>query len=208
MKVKWWQFAAGGLLILGMGFTVWDWRNWREEETGKFGHGYEEQLAPAAELDKLYQNEIAGVRVKYPRDWTVSENSKFKILNTNQIQILENMVNLGERAVVAEWPGFMKLSVERVERGLPDLADAEVRKLARAGHGLSKEREYLGAQETGVTLLTWETLDENREVVVAQRAMAVEKGTLVVMDVEMLRTEWLNWARTFEAVWKSLVYVN
>ncbi|HBC73123.1 hypothetical protein A2379_00030 [Candidatus Amesbacteria bacterium RIFOXYB1_FULL_47_13] len=198
MKPRWRQAVLGILLIAGMVFTVWDYRDWKWEETRKYGHGYEDQLAPAVALTRTYQNDLVRVRLKYPEEWEINEIS-------NSALTFEEMVKEGGRVVVAQWPGKMTLSIEKTTRGLPDIADEEVRLLNKAGVNLSKEREYISTQETNMTVLTWEKPNAVRQQEVIQRGLAEKKGRLAVAEAKVSQADWLKWGKTFWEIYRSII---
>src|SRR3989344_2202497 len=68
------RLAVGALIVGGMIFTVWDWRQWRIAETKNYGQGWEanKEIAPAQKLDGVYTDKLGKFRIKYPADWKQS----------------------------------------------------------------------------------------------------------------------------------------
>jgi len=205
--MKRWQVGLWILIVVGVGVTLVDYKKWRWEETRRFGHGYEEQLEPAVPLTKVYQNDIAGVRVKYPGEWGAEENSKFNLQNSNVIVRWEEVLEEEKRELVVQWPGGVRLYIENTDKNLADIADTEVKELESEGASLAGDREYINTDEASLVILTWEEVPETGNLVVWQRAMAQKKGRLVVLEAEMAKTEWLKWKKTLEEIYRSLVII-
>ena len=139
---KIWLLVISLLLIVGVGFTLWDYKNWRWEETHKFGQGGSatSEFLPAMKLEGVFSNRIRGVRIKYPKSWDVGE--------------MEFREPFG-RAKVA-------IRVKKDTANLSDIADS------LAG-GVTAERDYIDAQGLAITILTWTGDKEVRQVALAKK---------------------------------------
>ncbi len=136
------KITLGVLIIGGMVFTVWDYRQWKIEETKNYGQGREANrgVAPARKLGGVYTNRILRFRIKYPRDWE-------------------------ERGMTFSEPfGRVKMVVTVVNdpRDLPVIAD-------EAAVGVTQEREYFNTESVSLVILTWEKADEVEQVALAKR---------------------------------------
>ncbi|HJZ06273.1 hypothetical protein A2634_02380 [Candidatus Amesbacteria bacterium RIFCSPHIGHO2_01_FULL_48_32] len=166
MKIR--KVVLAGAIALGVGFSIWDLNQWRHAEMDKYGQGPggagDELPVISYQLDRVWQNKEAGVRIRYPGEWPIKENSKFEILNP-KIQVL---VRFEEK---------IKISVEKIEGGFSDRVDEEVRNLEKVGIKMAREREYVTVETASITILTWE---ENGQLI--QRAMTAKKDWLVIID--------------------------
>lgn len=187
----WW---LGVLIFVGTGVSVWDYKNWRYEETKNYGHGPE--FVKPLELTKQYQNKIAGLRMRYPAGWEVYVDAKFKMQDARFN--LTDLVKIGERVEVA-MIGEVTIGVERINKNFPDVVNAEVAELPVK---LARERDYIVVSTADMVVLTWEEGE-----VVYQRALASGRGKIVVTDVSKSKSEWKNLEKTFWEMYKSLVLI-
>ena len=134
--------VIGSLLIVGMISTVWDWRQWRIEETKNYGQGREanRDVAPARKLGGVYTNKILRFRIKYPQNWEV------------------------KGLTFSEPFGRIKMVVTVVkdERNFPIIAD-------EAAAGVTQERGYINTESASIVILTWEGGDETKQIALAKR---------------------------------------
>ncbi len=130
------------LVAMGMIFTIWDWRQWRIEETKNFGQGWEENkgVGPAQKLAGVYTNKLLRFRIKYPRNWE-AEGMTFS--------------EPFGRAKIA-------VTVKRDSRDLPVIADE------MAG-GITQERNYINTELVSLVVLTWKGARETKQVVLAKK---------------------------------------
>lgn len=171
--------TLGVLVLVGMGFTLRDYLQWRREETKNYGQKSLEtaQFQPAGELVGPYENRIAKLRIKYPATWTVRENKT------------------GEEIVSFSDPdGRAKLSVgtKQVTQNLSDLAKKEA-------VGSTKDWEYFNAGGESWVILTWEG---ERQIV--QKVLSKKGNKLWVMEFTCERDVWPVYALTLGQVYRSV----
>jgi len=77
------------LLAVGLGFSVWDYKNWRKEETKNFGHGPGDA---SVTLTQIYQNDEWGVRLKYPEGWDMEQAVTFERTEKNLPDIVDEEI--------------------------------------------------------------------------------------------------------------------
>jgi hypothetical protein len=82
------------LLVLGIGFTFWDYREWKVAEMARYGQGWGDVDKPAQELNSMYQDMGVGVRLRLPSSWNAS---MFKISSRTEPRNLTDVVD--ERAL-------------------------------------------------------------------------------------------------------------
>lgn len=172
------------LVVVGVGFTVWDYSVWRRAEYGKFGQG-PAQVAPAQKLASPVQSEWAGVRWSVPVGWNLS---------------LAGAAG-GDRAEVAKMQdGQSKITIfmQNYTGNLIGAAEEEVSRRARVA--LSREREYLNTEFTHAVVLTWEEKDD-----IIQAALLAEKGKLVIVEAVAPTSAWAALEPTFDAVYRSVI---
>ena len=102
-KIAWWKILLIAGIGLGVLVTLQDYRRWRWEETHKYGYGYESEGEAALPLSKLYLNRTLRVRLKYPEEWQITENEKFKPDNQGVFPQLERIIPAGVRVIAARW---------------------------------------------------------------------------------------------------------
>lgn len=139
---KIWLLVIGLLLIAGVGFTLWDYKNWRWEETHKFGQGGQatSEFLPAMKLEGVFSNRIRGVRIKYPKSWDVGE--------------MEFREPFGRAKV--------SIKVKKDTANLSDIADSKA-------FGVTRERDYLDANGLAVIILTWDGESQVKQVALAKK---------------------------------------
>lgn len=159
------------LLLAGIGYSVWDYKKWRWEETRAFGKGPEESAKSEVLSTKLiiYQNGVVGIRIKYPEGFKINENPKFEVLNPKQK--FEDVVRMGERVEVVNFGDKVKINVERTDLGLSDASDRETGRIE-----LARERDYINTEKLSITILTWAQ---------GQRALAKIGEKLIVIDSQV-----------------------
>lgn len=77
------------LLVVGIGFSIWDYRSWRKEETRNFGQG---PGSTSVALTRIYQNDEWGVRLKYPEGWDIEKTVRFERTEKNLPDIVDEEV--------------------------------------------------------------------------------------------------------------------
>ena len=160
------------LLLAGIGYSVWDYKKWRWEETHAFGKGPNEDSRFKIQDSRLviYQNNVVGVRIKYPEGMQVNEDSKLKIQDSIKKRF-EELVKVGERVEVVNFGDKVKMSVERTDLGLSDASDREARVIE-----LTREWDYINTEKLSITILTGPG---------GQRALAKTGEKLLVIDSQV-----------------------
>ena len=160
------------LLLMGIGYSVWDYKKWRWEETHAFGKGPEEDSRLKTQDSRLiiYQNSVVGIRIKYPEGLQISEGSRFKVQGSIKMGF-ENLVKEGERVEVVSFEDKIKMSVERTDLGLSDASDREARMIE-----LTRELDYINTEKLSITILTWAG---------GQRALVKMGEKLMVIDSQL-----------------------
>lgn len=75
------------VLLVGMGLTVWDWREWKRLETERFGQGWADLQAEAMPLTVKYRNQELRIIAKLPMGLTVGEQIKFEVGSDKDIGV-------------------------------------------------------------------------------------------------------------------------
>lgn len=166
------------LLIVGVGFSFWDYKNWRHIEKDRYGYGPKEaeKWEEARLLDKLFESQKGRWRLRYPGGWTLEER-------IGEIKIIE-----------PEGEVVMVIKTRPINKSLPDVAD-------EIGMGASRDREYVkGEQGEGVTILTWDG-----DNYIEQKAISEKSGKLVEISVVGKKENWKDWTLTVQEMYKSLV---
>lgn len=181
------QRIGAALLIAGVIFTLWDYKNWRREETRLYGLGkpVEVGYSPAADLGETFTNSVAGVRIKYPKDWKIRSNPELEKegahLSGNKIEVLE-MSSGGVTVTV---------SVQEVKQDLPVIAD-------KMAAGIVKERDYITSATAAWTILTWSD---------KQIALAKKDNRLYVVEATFEKSAWKQFSKTFEEIYRQAVLI-
>lgn len=175
------------LLIAGVVFTVWDYKNWRWEETHLYGLGkpVEAGYSPAADLGETFTDLVARVRVKYPKDWKMRSNPELEKegakLSVKRIEVVE--ISLGEVKIA--------VSVQEVKQDLPVIAD-------KMAVGIVRERDYITSATAAWTILTWSD---------KQIALAKKDNRLYVVEATFEKSAWKQFAKTFEEIYRQVVLI-
>lgn len=142
---------AGLLIAVGVIFTVWDYKNWRIEETKNYGHGWAEnrEVAPAQKLKEVYTNAPLKFRIKYPEGWDAGEMT------------------------FRDPSGRVKMQV-RVEKDARDFS-AIADEMAE---GVTRDRSYINTETASLTVLTWEGARETKQVAMAKKNDRLYKITV------------------------------
>ena len=145
-KVIW--GVIGVLILLGVGVTVADYRQWRRVETERYGQGWADMRQPALELTWMYQNKPAGIRMRLPTGWKVEEDLRFK----DEAPTLQE----GEVVMVAQIEKMMKVSVAVTGETTTELVNQEVEKLRASGVSFLAERRSVNTERMDWLMLAWE----------------------------------------------------
>jgi len=199
-KTGWLVLAA--LLFVGVIKTVADWKQWRYEETAKFGQGWGDRRAESMALDGLYQNTLAGVRIKYPAVWTATNAPQFAT-HPEGVRLADK-VAMGSREQVAEIKPYVTILVERGTLSLSDWADREVARIQKEGYSLRQERDYINTDKVNLVVLTWEE-GEGGQKGIRRRAAALKENVFVIIESDLPAADENKYSRTIEEMWRSLV---
>lgn len=176
------MWVVVGLVVGGgMMFSGWDYRRWRYEEMKNYGQGWavNARLAPAGKLEGPYMNTLVKLRMRYPEGWKAQENEKLG----------DWVVSFKEPAKSAELIVWRRKTSESLEKIVEKEAE-----------GVTRDREYFGTETASWIMLTWE--EENR---VRQKVIAKRGDVVWILELTCARDVWAAYAKTLEAVYKSVV---
>ncbi len=151
------------LLAVGIIGSVKEYKQWRVDETSNYGQGPLGKTNTGdtkLSADKLYQNDVAGFRIKYPSSWEVVANPKF----SDGKYSLSQIARMDERAEVVLFGGRIRVSVVRNSLNFTDLVDQEARKME-----MVREREYLNTEKVSIVILTWKQNGRERQTAFAHK---------------------------------------
>lgn len=192
-------------IVVGIVFSVLDYRDWKRAEMENFGKGSAETAAykAAQTLVGPYTNDVAKIRLRYPDGWEVIEDPRFnppaggqdskKIFNFSdggRYEIVK-LKDLFGRATVT-------ISVQADKRDLNTIIDLEA-------VGASRDREFINTDATNITLLTWIPTSDSQPV--RQLALAKKNGKVYRMEVICEKTSWETLAKTFEEIYRSWILI-
>lgn len=186
-----------GLILAGGVWSYKDYQEWKHLEMDKYGHGYGEAV-PAMALANLYENQILGVRIRYPDTWKVDEAKEF--INLSPKITRNTLLRSGKRQTFV-WLGTrVKISVQKVNQSLVDLVNMEETNIKNKNWEMLRERENVNTDEANIVILTWK-----QGGIIHQRAMAMDDNRLVVIDSNAVESEWKVVEATVLEMYKSLV---
>lgn len=136
------KLTLGVLVVGGMVFTVWDYRQWKTEETKNYGHGWEANIgvAPAQKLGGIYTNGVLKFRIKYPQDWEAKGMTFSEPFGRARVTV----------------------TVVKDTRDLPVIAD-------EAAGGVTQDRGYVNTDSASLVVLTWEGTGETKQLALAKK---------------------------------------
>jgi len=175
----WW--LLGGLVLAGVMFTFWDYRNYQKIETINYGHGPGEK-AVTWKIDQLYQNEAAKVRIKYPIE--------LKIINSDIVGFEGEGVKIS-------------LKVKPATGMLKDWEDKEIAGLAK-NEQMYGERSYENTERVNMTVINLQRFEGDKTYMVS-RYLAMKYNRLYTLEFV---TELGNWQKNegnFKEMARSLV---
>lgn len=161
------------LIVVGVAVSVWDYKNWKYEETRNYGYGPD--TAFSLVINRTYQNKLAGVRIRYPGEWEVKVNPKFEVKNLKLT--FNDVVTKNDRVWVVKLGGKMTVYVARLTKNMPDEVNNEVALINKISK-LNREREYVGTVAGTAVVLSWEN-----EGTFYQRGMLSGNGKMVIVDL-------------------------
>jgi len=159
-KIVW--GVIGVWLVVGVGVSIWDYRNWRQEETKNYGHGPDVEKA-TWKLTRIYQNNLAKIRIRYPEGWEV--------------------VTAPGDGVVAEFSlreQSKKISIE-VRKAEGSLTEWENKFLQETDPGERPygDRQVVNTDRGSMTILTWQRFAGSQTFM--RQWGVVKKGELLVV---------------------------
>ncbi|MEK9201318.1 MAG: hypothetical protein AAB909_05100 [Patescibacteria group bacterium] len=156
--------AIGVLLIIGVVFSIRDYKIWRSEETRYYGQGVRANIGPKPETLKpevIYQNNLVGLRIKHPTDWQIVVNPD---VVPDGKKNFETFFRIGERIEIVDLGGKIKISLERSEKNITDFSDWEASK-----HAMSREKEYINTDHMSGIVLTWKLGGSERQTAIVHK---------------------------------------
>lgn len=167
-----------GLTGIGLVGSIGEYRDWKYQETFKYGQGVSDDAAKRVDvsLDGPYQSTKEKIRLRYPKGWDVVEN-------TNEIVRFENP--------------FAQIDVKlgKLEGNLPDIVRG-----ASQGKQLLNDWEYVNGDRMGFTVITWQEEGKTH-----QKALGEKNGRLVIIGVVSETERWGNFKGVIVEVYKSVV---
>lgn len=179
-------------MVVGIIFSLRDYRAWHYAETVNYGHGNpaETGFTPAQSLGLPYAAFLGKFRLKPPADWTVTENLTLKNMRPSPILPTQTLVEI----VRFKDPNS---SAQVVVYGRNTTTDLTGLVNAQAT-GITRDRQYLTVGNTQVTILTWDKPDQ-----VLQKAMLLSNNSFIVIEASSNANVWKTFAKTFLAVYQS-----
>lgn len=179
MTKKLW-LAVGILIIAGVGYTVWDYQQWKHAEFDLYGQGVATPIPfePSLPLTQVYSPELGPFRIKFPTGWIVVSNPKNP-----------GFVTAKEPSNKAQ----IKVTVTKSKMTLADNADREA-------DGVTRDRDYVAVGANTFTILTWERTQT------VQKALAMNGDNLMIIEVTCDASLWPVYAQTFDSVYRGVVW--
>ncbi len=188
----------GMLMVLagGIVFSIQDWRQWRHIELDKYGQGTGQIAYPTASpLGRLYSHSLGKFRLKYPQNWTITENKQFTDPKTAKFPLF-----LGQRVQLVSFDSpestariiVWEESAQGID--LPNFINHE-------SQGVTKDREFVNTDFANMTVLTWENSS------VRQLAISAKGDRILLIEVLSDKDAWIKYAQTFTKVFQSLVWL-
>ena len=174
---------VAALLVFGICFSIWDYRDWWKIERERYGQGPQEGqgLSPAGKLVGPVASSFGKFRLRVPESWDKLESK----------EVLRFKHPFAQRGV---YPTLTAWS-EKTQLDLPQATDAEAKK-----YTLTQELDYINTDTTSIVVLTWTDGELTK-----QQAMAKKNDRLVKIQTSCLTSEWKIYANTFWEVYRSLV---
>lgn len=193
---KLWIIWAG-LVVLGVSFSVIDYKAWRKAETDKYGQGWggQEQVAEIAPLVGPYVNKVWRARIKYPQDWKVSENVEYSESNIYR----KPLPKTNKRAEVVEFTNpTQSISIKVWGEIIPnkDLVDI----VTKEAVGITGDREYQNSGRAKFTVVHWKSQSE-----VKYRAYAKNSGMVYIIESKSSLMEASLMQKTLMSVLEAFV---
>jgi hypothetical protein len=191
--------GLGLLIAVGILVSFWDYRNWQHAELAKFGQGWNDLKTPALNLTTMYQNNPAGIRLRLPGNWKVTEKAPF----LNSI-IYKGVLPISyQPQEVAEIQGIMTVKISYSDNNLTDIVTGEVKRIIDSGNRLSTDWEYANSDKINITFITWQENLTDSKTEVRQEALAKKGNKLLEMDVAVPFDSWENYENTIMEIYKN-----
>ena len=178
LNKKW--ILIGGLVLAGVLFTFWDYRNYRKIETENYGHGPGAKIV-TWKIDRLFQNEIAGVRIKYPEELKLDE---------------KKMIFTGEGVTVS-------LKVQEEKGSLKDWEDKEIAGLAK-NEQMYGERSSENTERVNMTVINLQRFEGDKTFMVS-RYLAKKNNKLCILEFTTDLADWEKNEGNFKEMARTLV---
>lgn len=198
MSRKIWVIT-GVLVAIGVAVTLVDYKNWRRAELAKYGQGWNDLKAPAMKLTTMYQNNPAGIRVRLPSDWKVTEKAPF----LNSIIYKEGAPITHQIQEVMNISGIITVKVLYSSKNLTDNVTDEVKRIMADGGRLSRDWEYANSDKINMTVITRQGNLPGGKTQVIQEAMAQKGNKLVEIEVKVPFEDWNNYENTVWEIYKN-----
>ncbi len=138
------------LLALGVGYSIYDYRVWRYQETVNYGHGPSDNQPREVKPDlvQVYKNDYLDLRLRLPETWVIKPEGQFVIdpLVTPQPKLAAGLI-LDKRMVAVRFADRITVAVQRTKLNLSDLVDRDA--------GSIKDRSYVNTNRVSFTLVTF-----------------------------------------------------
>ena len=210
--------AAMGLVLLavGMWFSFQDYKQWKHEDTKKYGQGPAELYMAAEEMSQKYEQQQLQFRFRYPANWKLSFSMPYsavvtragqsktiltwrQLFGTGRIQafsLQKSDVSSGSAPVLVGWLGTST-------KATTDLVTDELMTLGAQQWIQQGDREYMN---TGLHIWTVLTLRKGSEEV--KRGYWVSGEKLIMLEMRYETGKDTLYQRTFEAFLTNFVLTN
>jgi hypothetical protein len=196
-KIIW--IILGLLIATGITVTIFDYKNWRQTELANYGQGWNDLKAPALELTTMYQNNPAGIRIRIPDNWKITERAPFlnPIIYKGTTPITsqpQEVINIRE---------IMTVKISYSDKSLTDIVTDEVKRITVEGGRLSRDWEYANSDKINMTVITRQEEISGGKTEVLQEAMAKKGNKLLEIDVKVPFENWGNYENTILEIYKN-----
>lgn len=197
--------------MVGVFLSINDYRNWKKEETKNYGHGPLEKLALPLELAVRYQNDVAGIRLRYPQDWIAKDQTLFLAASYKIPTSWKTLLGVEKRYQVTtilssdEVDPTVKIDLYEQRAINPDVTtvlEREAKKLESEGIVFSRNRDYLNTNRENWMVLTWEKGEKT-----FRYGIAVRGERIVIVIASCNKSELDKWIRTLDEITKSSVLI-
>lgn len=103
----------GVIGVFGVFGSIWEYRNWRKEETTNYGQGWQETkaLKEPETLVGPYVNELQKYRIRYPKNWNIKEDKQSTIFYLDRKSIRVERVTIS-----MNFPDFVDSEAQNIIR--------------------------------------------------------------------------------------------